>query len=275
METLNKYRQTDLSNKSSESVMNFTRVDILGVPFSLLSFENAVDATMAYISSRTSHQICLSNAYTVAIAQKDEEFMRVMHTADMVLADGMSIVWGGRWIGKYLPHRVAGPDFMGAVCEAAAKKGRSIYLLGSSEENLKSLQSVLKTRYPNLRILGTYSPPVCDCLDTTQNAIIKDHLLRAKPDVLFVGLSAPKQEKWIAKHLQELNIPVCIGVGAAFDFISGRIPRAPYRMQKRGLEWLYRLYCEPRRLWKRYLLGNSVFLSLLLRKLILSKLGLG
>src|SRR5579872_5390755 len=250
-----------VQDDAPQAFQRLAHVEILGVPFSLLSLEDAVAIALKFTESGTPHQICLSNAYSVAIARKDDEFMRVLWKAHMVLADGMSIVWGGRWIQKYLPSRVAGPDFMEALCKEAAVRNYRIFLLGSSDGNLQALSRALLDRYPALQIAGSYSPPMCEQLDDVQNKLIKEYLKCARPHILFVSLSAPKQEKWIAQHFREFNIPLCIGVGAAFDFISGRIPRAPQSMQDMGLEWLFRLYCEPRRLWKRYVLGNSIFLS--------------
>jgi len=241
---------------------------ILRVPFHRLCFDDALHMAVDYIQSKEPHQICLSNAYTVALAQNDEPFMRLMQNADLVLADGMSIVWGARWVGLKLPGRIAGPDFMEALCAIAAQKGYGIFLLGSTHENLLQLSEALLSRYPQLIIRGMYSPPMCEEIDDIENQKIIQKLNDAKPDIMFVGMSAPKQEKWIAAHLQTFHIPLCVGVGAAFDFISGRIPRAPNWMQKSGLEWAYRLFCEPKRLWRRYLLGNLVFLSLLLKECI-------
>jgi N-acetylglucosaminyldiphosphoundecaprenol N-acetyl-beta-D-mannosaminyltransferase len=249
-------------------------MNLLGVPFHCLRKKDIVPLIDRTISEKHPRQICLSNAFTVTLAQQDERFMQLLNRASLVLADGMSIVWGGRWIGLKIPERIAGPDFMEMLCADAAEKGHRIFLLGSSLENIQRLSAVLTTRWPNLMIAGVHSPPMCERLDEAENQTIMTQLQNAKPDILFVGMTCPKQEIWIAENLHRLGVPVCAGVGAAFDFLSGRIPRAPAQMRRVGLEWLYRLYCEPRRLWKRYLLGNAIFLSLLLKKLLEQKLSL-
>lgn len=248
------------------SKRSFATVRICGVLFNSMKIHEAIEAIAQFIAQKEPQQVCLSNAYTVALCQKDPHFLKVTNNAALVLADGMSIVWGARWIGLQLPERLAGPDIMEALCAQAMKAQHGIFLLGSSWENLARLKEVLLLRWPTLRIVGMYSPPMCEQLDEKQNSTILRLLEETTPDLLFVGMSAPKQEKWIAENLKRHNIPVSIGVGAAFDFLSGRIPRAPKLLQNIGLEWLYRLYREPRRLWKRYLLGNLLFLLLLMRE---------
>jgi N-acetylglucosaminyldiphosphoundecaprenol N-acetyl-beta-D-mannosaminyltransferase len=191
---------------------------------------------------------------------------RLINGSDLTLADGMSIVWGGRWVGANLPERIAGPDLTESLCAKAETTGYKIFLMGSSEQNLAALQSVLLARWPKLQISGTYSPAMCERFDESETLRILDRIAQTQTDILLVGMSAPKQEIWIAENRHRLNVPVTIGIGAAFDFLSGRIPRAPKHLQQMGLEWLYRLWCEPRRLWRRYLLGNAVFLSLLAKQ---------
>jgi len=238
---------------------------ILGIRFHSISLPQTIQVLNGFVQERVPRHIILGNAYTIALSRQDHAFKTLLNKADLTLADGMSIVWGGHWIGLNLPGRVAGPDLTAALCEEASLKGYRVFFLGSTHENLAILLRVLTARWPGLIIAGSHSPSICDRLDEKENSAIMEEIHRAKPDILFVGMSAPKQEKWIAENLHLLQVPVCLGVGAAFDFLSGRIPRAPQQLQKIGLEWLYRLWCEPRRLWKRYLLGNAVFLSLLLR----------
>lgn len=247
-------------------------VTVLGVRFHSLAMHEAVRTIETFIQERRARHICLSNAYTLSVSQYDHEFKTTLNHADLVLPDGMSIVWGSRWIGVRLPQRVAGPDLAKNLCELASQKGYSIYLMGSSEENLQQLKSVLIKRWPALKIVGHHSPSMCDRISEAENKAILERIHEAHPDILFVGMSAPKQEKWIAENLSRLEVPVSIGVGAAFDFLSGRIPRAPGVLQRSGLEWLHRLACEPRRLWRRYLLGNAIFLSLLLTERLAQKL---
>jgi N-acetylglucosaminyldiphosphoundecaprenol N-acetyl-beta-D-mannosaminyltransferase len=166
------------------------------------------------------------------------------------------------------PERVAGPDLTEALCDRAAKKGYRIFFMGSSPENLGTLKAVLTRRHPGLNIVGTHSPSMSnEFSDSETQAIIKT-IHAAKPDILFVGISTGKQETWISRNLTQLNVPACLAVGAAFDFLSGRVPRAPEWLRVRGFEWLFRLYCEPRRLWKRYLLGNFIYGLMLFRSTV-------
>ncbi|MCB4755518.1 MAG: WecB/TagA/CpsF family glycosyltransferase [Elusimicrobia bacterium] len=241
---------------------------ILGIRFHSLQLNQALDIIDHFIAERTPHQISFSNAQTIALCQKDPELQRIINQSHLNLADGMSIVWGAQMLGLKLPERVAGPDLMNALCQCATEKNYRIFLLGSTPSNLLNLKDVLMKRWPSLPLAGMYSPPIRDRFNGNENEQIIHCVQAARPDILFAGISCPKQEYWIAENLQQLNVPVCLGVGAAFDFLSGRIPRAPEWLRRRGLEWLFRLSREPRRLWKRYLLGNLIFLSLLAREKI-------
>ena len=234
---------------------------LLGIRFHCVTMKDAYEQIKAFIQSGTAHQVCLSNAYTVSLCWKDNELRQGLDRADLVLADGMSIVWGGRLIGVTIPGRIAGPDLAEYLCEQSERAGHRVFFLGSTPENLAQLKQELLVKWPKLQIVGMFSPPMCAKLSDSENELIFAQLKAAKPDILFVGMSTPKQEKWIAANRHHLTVPVSIGIGAAFDFISGRIQRAPMHIQDVGLEWLYRLWCEPRRLWKRYLLGNAIFLA--------------
>ncbi len=250
----------------------FERVPVLDVGFDCLTLQEAVETIERFIQKREPHQVCMANAYTVSLAQGDRELNSLLKGASLVLADGMSIIWGARWVNLKIPGRVAGPDLTKELCRLSAEKGYRLYFLGSTPENLSKLKDVLLLQWPNMSIAGMFSPSFSDKLSAEETATIIQRLDEAQPDILFVSMSAPKQEKWIADNLEKLKVPVCIGVGAAFDFLSGRVPRAPATLQKVGLEWLYRLWREPSRLWRRYLLGNVVYLSLLGRQLVRMKL---
>ena len=241
---------------------------ILGVRFQALRMNETLDLLESYIHDRQPRQITFSNAQTVTMCQSQKVFNNLINKSDLTLADGMSIVWGARWLGIHLPERVAGPDVMENLCALAAQKGYKVYLMGSSWENLRNLRSTLLQNWPKLNIVGFHSPPFCDRLSEKESNLIVEKINETNPDILFVGISSPKQEYWIAENLNKLKVPLALGVGAAFDFLSGKIPRAPEFLRTSGFEWLHRLWCEPRRLWKRYLWGNAVFLSLLLKEKI-------
>jgi len=247
----------------TEKTSTLPVISLLGVTFHALSMNDTMDVLETFIREQRPRQVCLSNAYTVALCQKDLELKSVLNKADLVLADGMSIIWGGRWIGAQVPERIAGPDLMYEFSLLAATKGYRIYLMGSTEATLQKLKEQLLTLCPGIQIAGTYSPAMCEKLSEKENLNILEAIRSANAHILFVGMSCPKQEIWISENLHRLPVPVSLGVGAAFDFLSGNVPRAPDWLRKNGLEWLYRLYCEPRRLWRRYLLGNAVFLAAL------------
>jgi len=249
------------SRPPKDGSIALVNVHLLGIPFHDIDIAGVLKQVRQFIANGVPRQICLGNAYTVSLCWKDLELRKVLDDADLVLADGMSIVWGGRLIGVNLPCRIAGPDLTESLCTLAEQSGYRVFFLGSTTDNLRQLKEILLQKWPKLQLAGMYSPPMCDRLSVQDNQAVFQELYRAKPDILFVGMSTPKQEKWIASNLKDLKVPVSIGIGAAFDFLSGRIPRAPRFLQDSGFEWLYRLGCEPRRLWKRYLLGNFIFLS--------------
>lgn len=241
---------------------------ILGLRFHSLTMNETLDWIEHFIKERKPRQISFSNAQTIALSRKNPELRRLLNQSDLTLADGMSVVWGARILGYKLPERVAGPDLTFALAGRAAKKNYRVFLMGSSWGNLSQLKNVLTNAWGGLNVVGMHSPPMCEKMSEEETKKIILLIRNSTPDILFVGISCPKQEQWIAENLSRINVPVSLGVGAAFDFLSGRIPRAPEWLRKRGLEWLFRLWCEPRRLWRRYLLGNFVFLSLLLKEKI-------
>ena len=243
-------------------------VDVLGVRFHSLTMDEALDLLEKRIELRKPAQITFANAQTVAMCWQDRTLRAVINRSDYTFPDGMSIVWGGRWLKKLVKCRLPGPDVTSELCRRAAARGYGVFLLGTSDENLAALKGALERKSPGLRIVGTYSPPMSESFSPEQSAAMVNAVNASRADVLLVGLSCPKQERWIGDNLSRLTSPVNMGVGAAFDFLSGRIPRAPEWFQDHGFEWVYRLWCEPRRLWKRYLWGNLVFLTLLsLRRL--------
>ncbi len=220
-------------HQDSGPVMNQNEtaaLSVLGIPFHPLNMVGSLDHIDRFIRERKPRQICLANAYTVAIARHNRDLTDALKKSDLVLADGMSIVWGSRWLSINIPCRVAGPDLMEGVCARSAEQGYRVFLMGSSWENLEQLKKMLLKRWPRLHIVGLHSPSMCERFDETETQSILDKIHQAAPDILFVGVSAPKQEIWIAENLYRLQVPVNIGVGAAFDFLSGRIPRAPRKL---------------------------------------------
>lgn len=213
------------------------------------------------------HQVVLANAYSVSLAKRDLRFQAVCKSAEFVLPDGYPIVWISAMLNHRIPERIAGPDFMLAYCRFCALKGYKVFFLGGTEDTLRSLQKNLQNQIPGLNVAGSVSPPFGEWSSET-NRMLVDTVNKSGADVLWVGVSTPKQDKWIQKYKHVLNAKIAMGVGAAFDFHSGNIRRAPKWMQRIGFEWLHRLASEPTRLWKRYLIGNIRFLLIVGKQVV-------
>ena len=234
-------------------------IDVLGVPVSAVDYDGALDWMDGTVAARGSGYVCVAATHTVMVAQEDPETMDAVLGASLVVPDGQPLVWALRALGRPLPDRVYGPDLMLRHCERAAEQGTRIFLYGGRNQGaLAQLARVLRLRHPGLRIVGGYVPPFRDLTDAEEEAVAGD-IRRSGADVVWVGIGVPKQEKWMARMRHRLDAPVLVGVGAAFDFHAGLIPQAPALMQRVGLEWLFRLAHEPRRLWRRYLRYNPRF----------------
>jgi N-acetylglucosaminyldiphosphoundecaprenol N-acetyl-beta-D-mannosaminyltransferase len=238
---------------------------MLGLGIDNLSFEEALDRIVALACDPEPDYVVTPNVDHVMRVQRHRRFRRVYHEASLVLADGMPVVWASRILGTPVKAKVSGSDLLPGLAPVAAARGLSLYLLGGQPGAAEACARTLTHRTPSLRIAGVHCPEPGFHLDPRRNQGVLETVRKAAPDILFVALGTPKQEYWIHQYHRELGVPVSIGVGAAFDFLAGAARRAPVWMQKRGLEWLYRLCCEPRRLWKRYLLDDSPFLYLVMR----------
>lgn len=239
------------------------RVSILGVNVSAINMEMALEVIEGWIVHREPHYVCVTGVHGVMESQRDEGLRRIHNQAGLVTPDGMPLVWLSRLKGYRYVDRVYGPDLMLALCERSAKWGYRHFFYGGAEGVPEQLAAVLQRRFPGLKVAGTYSPPFRPLTPEEDDQIVQ-MLNEANPDIIWVGLSTPKQERWMAEHRARLTAPVLIGVGAAFDFLTGRKPQAPRWMQRAGLEWLFRLLTEPRRLWRRYLINNPLFVVLVL-----------
>jgi N-acetylglucosaminyldiphosphoundecaprenol N-acetyl-beta-D-mannosaminyltransferase len=205
------------------------------------------------------HHVALVAVHTVMSARRDPGLLAVYRRASLALADGVSMLWASRILGRPIPGRVAGVELLRAFAGIAARKGYTFYLMGSGPQQVA--ESLARDN-PGLIVVGTREPPHGPQVSPEVNRSIIEDINRARPDVLWVGLGAPKQDRWIADNLGELRVKVAAGVGAAFDFCSGRLRRAPVWMQKAGLEWLFRFLMEPRRLFRRYFVEAAPFLPL-------------
>ena len=235
------------------------RLPVLGVPIDALSMDQAVQRIAQLARAGQGGCACLCNAHSVVTASRDAALARALAGADLALPDGAPVAWMLRRQGAGQQRRVSGPDLMLAYCAHAVAQGEPIYLYGSTPETLAALQRQLLARWPGLRIAGTHSPPFrASTADEDRVDVARINASGAR--TVWVSLGCPKQELWMAARRHQLQA-VLIGVGAAFDFHAGRIARAPLWMRRSGLEWLHRLCREPRRLWRRYLVTNSLFIA--------------
>jgi N-acetylglucosaminyldiphosphoundecaprenol N-acetyl-beta-D-mannosaminyltransferase len=247
---------------------------VLGVPLALTDYEE----TLAWIDGSIAHRqrgyLCVAAVHTVMLFQEDPELRDAVLNASFTVPDGQPLVWAMNALGHDLPHRVYGPDLMQKACERAVQTGARMYLYGGRNQGaLVQLALNLRRRFPGLQIVGGYSPPFRDLTDEETDAIAEE-INRSRADIVWVGIGAPKQEKWMARMRDRLEAPVMIGVGAAFDFHAGLVAQAPPWMQKVGLEWAFRLGTEPRRLWRRYARYNPLFVAGFARQWLRHKLQL-
>jgi N-acetylglucosaminyldiphosphoundecaprenol N-acetyl-beta-D-mannosaminyltransferase len=241
---------------------------VLGIPLALTDYEKTLDWIDASVSSDTKGYICVAAVHTVVASQDDPELRDAVLNASFTVPDGQPLVWAMNALGHDLPSRVYGPELMERACERAARTGLRFYLYGGRDQGaLVQLALNLRRRHPGVRIVGGYSPPFREMTPEEEEAVVEE-VNASGADVVWVGIGVPKQEKWMARMRPRLQAPVLVGVGAAFDFHAGLVPQAPDWMQRLGLEWAFRLAHEPRRLWKRYLTYNSLFLWLLARQLL-------
>jgi len=237
------------------------RVNVLGVGLRAQRFEEAVAAIDGWIAARRPTYVCVADVHSIVACQSDAATRALYNAAGMVTTDGMPLVWLCRLAGHRAAERVYGPDLMLAICALSIERGWRHFLYGADEAVLARLQANLSRRFPGLAIVGTHAPPFRP-LTAEEDAAAVARINAAAPDILWVALGAPKQERWMAAHLGRISAPVMIGVGAAFDFHAGTKPQAPRWMQRSGLEWLFRLATEPRRLAGRYASSIGVFLAL-------------
>lgn len=239
------------------------RVNILGVRVSVLTVPDAVATVERWIADGERRYVCVTGVHGVMESRRDPALRAIHNAAGLVTADGMPLVWLSRRRGYPAAERVYGPDLMLALCERAAARGYSNFLMGGAPGTPERLAERLCARFPGLRIAGTFSPPFRP-MTPEEDAALVARINAARPDIVWVGLSTPKQERWMAEHRAALGASALIGVGAAFDFLSSRKRQAPVWMRRRGLEWLFRLATEPRRLARRYFVNNTMFLAALL-----------
>jgi len=235
------------------------RTNVLGVGISVLDLPGALAEIAAAVRERRKGYICVTGVHGVMEAQEDPQFKRILNRAFLCTPDGMPMVWAGKLDKHKEMDRVYGPDLMLEVCAWSKDSGAKHFFYGGADGVADLLARSLKEKFPGLQVAGTFTPPFRP-LTEAETCGLQKMVSESKPDIFWVGLSTPKQEKFMAEFLPKLDATLMVGVGAAFDFHSGRMSQAPRWMQRSGLEWLFRLASEPRRLWKRYLSNNPRFL---------------
>lgn len=246
------------------------RFHVLGVAVSAVDVPSAVSTIGAWIGARVPRYVCVSGVHGVMESHDDDSLRDIHNRAGLVTPDGMPLVWLGWLAGHRRMSRVYGPDLMLACCAESERAGWKHFLYGGGDGVAELLAARLTERFPRLQIVGTYTPPFRPLTPAEEEDVTR-RIIDARADVVWVGLSTPKQERWMAAHVGRVGAPVLLGVGAAFDFHAGLKRQAPRWIQRSGTEWLYRLMTEPRRLWKRYLRNNPRFVW----HVALQQLGLG
>lgn len=243
------------------------KINIVGTQIDCYSFDEVVEMTIDRALTGTSPTyIVTPNSQHINNLQHDSLFRKIYRQAFLAIPDGMSIIWAAKFLKTPLTEKISGSNLLEKLCERGASKPLRIFFLGGRSEAADRAAEILERRYPGLKIAGTHCPPVGFEHDPAEINLIDRKILSTAPHILFVGLGSPKQEKWIYANYQKLKVPVSIGVGVSFEFTAGMVKRAPVWMQENGLEWLFRLLVEPKRLWQRYIIGNPRFIFLVLRQ---------
>jgi N-acetylglucosaminyldiphosphoundecaprenol N-acetyl-beta-D-mannosaminyltransferase len=238
-----------------------SRVPLFGVHVDALTFDETLDRVfmLANLDGRYRQHVVL-NAAKVVLMSKDDRLRDIVADCELVNADGQSVVWASRILGRPLPERVTGIDLFHAVLERAAQTGHRLYFLGATDDVLTEMVRRLRQRYPRMVIAGYRNGY------WTDDAEVIGAVRNTRPDFLFLAIPSPRKEYWLSQHLEHLQVPFVMGVGGTFDVVAGKVRRAPRWAQQIGCEWVYRLAQEPRRMWKRYLRGNSAFIMLTARE---------
>ena len=224
---------------------------MLGTGINPLTMQEAVDRIERAIQARSNAYVCVAAAHSVMACWHEDSLRRIFNRSIMTTPDGMPLVWLARAAARRPVERVYGPDLLREVCQRSLTEGHAHYFYGGGPGIANKLATRLKHQFPGLRVAGTFSPPF-RLLTSIEDSEVVDRIQNSGADLVWVGLGTGKQERWMAEHLGKIQVPVMVGVGAAFDLLSGQKPQAPRWMQRSGFEWLFRLASEPRRLWSRY-----------------------
>ena len=237
---------------------NNKRFKIMNTYVNAISMEETISEIEKIIEKKKPTQHVVINASKVNLMEKDPKLRKIVNSCPLINADGASIVWAAKRLGIPLKERVTGCDLFQKLVVVAEKKGYKIYLFGAKEEVVKKVKAIFEEKYPDIQIVGYRTGYFTEA---DEPEIVKD-MAESGADMMFVAFSSPKKEYWVNKYIKQLNIPFVMGVGGSFDIVAGVTERAPKWWQDHGLEWLYRFIQEPRRMWKRYIIGNAKFVAL-------------
>jgi N-acetylglucosaminyldiphosphoundecaprenol N-acetyl-beta-D-mannosaminyltransferase len=246
------------------------RSELLDLPFDVETMRSAVDRCMSWCEApRAPHTVITANSAILCMMRGDPELREACLAGDLIVADGMSVVWTSQLAGRPLPERITGVDLMGQLLEAGARRGLRAYFLGAKPEVVRALAARCAERYPGLIVAGYRD----GYFSTGEHAAIVDEIRALAPHLLFVGMPTPFKETWCERHRGRLDVPVIVGVGGSFDVHAGYVTRAPTWVQQMGMEWSWRLLMEPRKMWKRYLITNSQFAWLAAKEVLSTRVG--
>lgn len=239
-----------------------TRLRLMNTEIDNLTMDETLDAIDNLIKEDNCSYVVTPNVDHIVQLERDEELKRVYENASLILTDGKPLIWISNWYKTPIKEKISGSDLFPRVCDLAAKKGYTMYLLGAAKGVAAKAANNLMNKYKGLNIVGTYSPPFGFEKDKAELKKIESQIQDVHPDILIVGLGCPKQEKYMYHHCKELGVPISFGLGASIDFEAGNIKRAPKWMSEHGLEWLYRITQDPKRLAKRYLLDDMKIIGI-------------
>ncbi len=250
-----------LAPSAASALPPVDQAPVLGVPLAVTDYERTLDWIDAAVALGAREYLCVAAVHTVMESRDDDALREAVDGAAFTVPDGQPLAWALRKLGHDIDARVYGPELMARACARSERSGQRFYLYGGRDDrSLAQLAANLLDRHPGLQLAGGWSPPFRELSDAELDDVAA-RINAARPDVVWVGIGVPKQEKWMAAMRDRLDAPVLVGVGAAFDFHAGLIPQAPAWMQRRGLEWLFRLKQEPGRLWRRYARHNPRFVA--------------
>jgi len=242
------------------------KINIGGVGISNLNFSELIQLFLESIKQKQKIRVCVTPVNCIVWANQNQDLLSIYNSADFTLCDGVPIIWASKLLGNKIKARITGLDLLPKFIYASYEKNYSMFFLGAKEGVATQLKEKYESLYPGIKIVGCYSPPMADHFSDEENQKMIEMINAVKPNVLWVSLTAPKQDFWIANHLNKLDVNIAIGVGGAFEVAAGLINRAPYWMQKYGFEWLFRFLNEPRRLFHRYFIEAPHFFPIILKQ---------